>query len=64
MKKVYEGRILGFWFIAFIIGVLGFAKFGSDVVLLVIPFAMLWLFNYDLSSYDAKYGNDDTKKSS
>lgn len=58
MKKVYEGRIIGFGFIALIIGALGFAKFGQDMFLSLIPFGLLWLFNYDFNKYAAKYGHE------
>lgn len=58
MKKVYEGRIIGFGLIALIIGALGFAKFGPDMFLSLIPFGLLWLFNYDFNRYEAKYGHE------
>lgn len=64
MRKVYEGRIIGFGFIAFIVGVLGFAKFGIDIVWLSVPLALLWLFDYDLSSYEAKNGVDEDERKS
>lgn len=62
MKKVYEGRIIGFGLILFIIGGLGFAKFGTDIFLSLVPFLLLWLFNYDLSSYEAKFGEEEVKR--
>lgn len=59
MKKVYEGRIIGFGLILFVIGGLGFAKFGTDIFLSLIPFSLLWLFNYDFNRYEAKYGHEE-----
>lgn len=58
MKKVYEGRIIGFGLILFVIGGLGFAKFGPDIFWSVVPFLLLWLFNYDFNRYEAKYGHE------
>ncbi len=58
MKKVYEGRIIGFGFIALIIGALGFAVLGFDILYLSAPFGLLWLFNYDFNRYEAKFGHE------
>ncbi|UDM72425.1 hypothetical protein [Vagococcus fluvialis] len=58
MKKVYEGRIIGFGLILFVIGGLGFAKFGKDIFLSLIPVAMIWFMNYEFNSYEAKYGHE------
>lgn len=59
MKKVYTGRIIGFGFLTFILGALGFAKFGPKIIWLSFPFILLWLFEYDLSKYEAMYGRGE-----
>lgn len=62
MKKVYEGRILGMGLLMAVIGIVGFLAVGSDVAYILIFFFLMWLFNYDLSSYDAKYDENGNER--
>lgn len=62
MKKVYQGRLVGLSIFMAVIGILGFLIVGKDAFYVIMFFLLMWLFEYDLSSYDAKYDENGNKR--
>ena len=54
MKAIHRSRIDGVIILALIVGVVGGKYLGWTALLMLIPVVMLWLFEYDINSNDAR----------
>lgn len=54
MKAIHRSRIDGVIISALIIGVVGGAFIGWTALLPIVPIILLWLFEYDINSHEAK----------
>jgi hypothetical protein len=54
MKAIHRNRIDGLIILALIIGVVGGTFVGWTALLMIVPIILLWLFEYDINSHEAK----------
>lgn len=58
MKAIHRSRIDGLIILALIIGVVGGKFIGWTALLMIVPIALLWLFEYDINSHEQKKKTD------
>ena len=58
MKDIHLIRIDGLVILALILGSIGGIFFKWHVLIAIVPIIMIWLFNYDETSYEHKTGNN------
>lgn len=54
MKAIHRSRIDGFILLALIVGVIGGKFLDWTALLMIVPIILLWIFEYDINSNDAK----------
>lgn len=52
MKKVIISRINGYALLTFFLGMFANGLFGEKVLIVAIPLFLMWLFVYDVRSYE------------